>query len=221
MSTLTDSTLLPTFGNCFNTKDYSDCKIYFKKSNRTLQLHKFVICHQSVYFKTHFASETTEPSHSTVEIDEEDDERLLTDLLHAMYSSKLTINDSADIVPLLLLARKYKIISWMSQLDTHLAENINPTTVLQCLQLDLDTYTNIKQAFDAFIKQNADAILDGAAYLTLSKEHFTTMLGMLVNRDNQLKGFKAVQSWIEHDEEQRAAYSFSLSKLIKTLSTSN
>jgi hypothetical protein len=216
MSTLTDSTLTTTFGNCFNTRDYSDCKIIFKKSNKTLQLHKFVICHQSLYFKTHFASETTEPSHSTIEIDE-DDERLLTDLLHAMYSAKLTINDSADIVPLLLLARKYKIITWMSQLDKHLAENINATTVLQCLQLDLDTYANIKQAFHAFINENADAILDGDRYLKLNKDHFTTMLELLVNKDNQLKGFKAVQTWIEHDEEERAMHSFALSKLVKSV----
>src|SRR3989338_9470726 len=124
MNTLTDSTHVTTFGNSFNKNVYSDCKIIFKKSKTTLQLHKFVICQQSLFFETCFASTMIEGLQSTIEIEEEEDERLLTDLLRAMYTSKLTIKEPEDIVPLLLLAKKYEITPWIPQLDEYLSKNI-------------------------------------------------------------------------------------------------
>jgi hypothetical protein len=152
----------------------------------------------------------------TIQIEEEEDERLLTDILRAMYTSKLTITSTEDIVPLLLLAKKYEVASWVQQLDDHLAKNINATNALQCLHIDLEQHDKVKQSFNAYASQHANEILEKKSYVSLNEQLMSVMLGMLVNNNNQLQGFKAVQYWIDHDEEQRGGYCYALCKLVRS-----
>jgi hypothetical protein len=59
-----------------------------------------------------------------VQIEEDENEILLTSLLKAMYTSELSISDTNDIIPLLLLAKKYEISAWISQLFDHLSPTL-------------------------------------------------------------------------------------------------
>jgi hypothetical protein len=156
---------------------------------------------------------------STVQIEEDENEVLLTSLLKAMYTSELSISDTNDIIPLLLLAKKYEITAWISQLFDHLGDNINASNALQCLRLDLNMQPKMKQAVDAYIKQNANNILEERSYLTLDEDQFATVIEMLVNTSNKLQGYDAIQNWIEHDEEHRAGFSFALSKIVRIAAT--
>jgi hypothetical protein len=153
----------------------------------------------------------------TIQIEEEESERLLTSLLRAMYTSELSIESTEDIVPLLLLAKKYEVTTWIQQLEDDLSRNIDACW-LQCIHLDSE-HAKVKEAFQMYVSQYGTELLENKSYMSLNEEQLGTMLTLLVNDTNQIQGINAVQSWINHNEEERGGYSNALCELVRSANT--
>jgi hypothetical protein len=198
----------------FNNTLYSDCKVFFQKSETTICLHKNVVCSQSPFFQTFFATDV-EGKNNTLEIEEYEDQQLMTDLIKSMYVGEIPIRNNTDIVPLIPLAEKY-LPDWVPKLTEFLANNLNEENALQCMQLNLDNYPNIRNSFNSYIKMHANRIIDHKSFLNLELQQFQLILTSLVNNSTySSKGPEAVQAWIEYDVENRSSHCFALTKLMK------
>jgi len=200
----------------FNDKTISDCKLLFTKSETILFLHKFILMIESDFFKACFEHDTIESREGIVKIDQEDDEKLLTDLIKSLYTCHLEINDKKQVVPLILLAQKYKLNALIPVLIDHLISTMDCSNAVQCLHLDLeqDQFKTVKRAMKQRFEMSSDEILKGKTYFTLSVEQWMSVLEMLVHKYNDKSAFYAINSWIAEDVENRAQYCFALNSQI-------
>jgi len=207
----------------FNDKTISDCKLLFTKSETILFLHKFILMIESDFFKACFEHDTIESREGIVKIDQEDDEKLLTDLIKSLYTCHLEINDKKQVVPLILLAQKYKLNALIPVLIDHLISTMDCSNAVQCLHLDLeqDQFKTVKRAMKQRFEMSSDEILKGKTYFTLSVEQWMSVLEMLVHKYNDRNAFYAVNSWIKTDVENRAQYCFALISAIDKAARTN
>jgi len=193
-----------TLSQYFNKQELSDCTIRFPSTKSTLRGHKFILMAHSDFFKLCFQSGMKESTDNEIEID--DDERLVSILIQSLYCGTLSIPSNNDIVPLILLADKYQIVSLVPLLCNHYVKRMDSSNVMQGLDLDLDDskYSRVKARMQVLTQSVSDDILTQRSYLNLSVEKFMSALGLLVNRTNSLNAYDAVHAWIEKDEENRA-----------------
>ncbi len=207
--------------NLFNEEQYSDLKVVFPQSNHTLHLHRNIICSSSDFFKACLSHEMKESNEGgIVTMSEEDDEELMTEMFRACYRFEIDIpNDNTRIVPLIQLAQKYQFNSLLPTLVSHLVRNMDlKTNMLQCLHLDLDSDAQLKEVkkrLEVHLQKSSVKILEGNSYLTLDFLQWRNALQMMVNRENRLLAYDAIQSWIMFDAENRSAHSLVLSNMVK------
>jgi len=201
----------------FNNKNLSDCQILFTQSNTTLFSHKFILMASSDFFRACFELDVIESREGIVRIDQEDDEKLLTDLIKSLYTCHLVIEDKKDIVPTILLAQKYQLNELIPILTDHLISNMDRSNVLQCLHLDLENeqFKQVKQIMQQQLAASSDEILKGDSYLTLNVDEWICALEMLVHKGNALDVVLAINSWVEVDVEDRAQYCYALNSAVK------
>jgi hypothetical protein len=207
-------TLHYTNANLFNNKLYSDFSIVFK-SGIKLYAHKTIICQQSEFFRACFSSGMIETENNIVEIDAEEDEELFTILIKALYTEELTFTKDMNISALVQLAEKYMFSSWLGQLVNYLEHNITERNIFDCMNLNLEKYDGIKQAIQRHVNNSSEKILNQKLYLKWEAEQFEKMLQMMISKENVAIGLDCVHNWIEQDEESRAAYSYTLTKLVR------
>jgi hypothetical protein len=208
-STLTNAKQNEQIGNMFNKQEFSDCNVVFEKSGKTLSLHKIILCAQSDFFKTCFASGMMEAEKSTIHIAPEEDEKLITNLLEALYTSSLAV-DSADIMTLIMLTEKYLLTTWSEQLVDFLDTKATAEHALQCVQLNLDTHEQVKNVFEKYAVSILEDVLKQKEYLTLEAEQIIALIRLIVNNINSMDGLELAHSWIAHHEQDRAEYSYAL-----------
>jgi hypothetical protein len=151
-----------------------------------------------------------ETEQNTIVIEQDENEELITKLLESMYTGKLVITTS-NVVPFLLIAEKYLMTLWIPKLADYLSRSITLENAIQCLKLlNLEIYPSVKHA----LRQKANHILEAKSYLSFTAEQFITLIEVLTNATNGMKGIEALLSWIAHDEEERAGYSLAITRVI-------
>jgi hypothetical protein len=156
-----------------------------------------------------------ESAKSVIEI-EEDDEDLLTSLLKSLYTQEIGIESKKDIVSLLMLAEKYMLNNCAQRIAECLAQNISHANALQCLELDLDKYANVKESFSSYCVKNANIMLQGTSFLALDAGQISLLLSIIVNKTNGMKGIEVMTRWVEHNVEERSENTFSITKVVQT-----
>jgi hypothetical protein len=149
---------------------------------------------------------------NTIEVEE--DPILLTHLLEALYTYRLAIPDTRSIIPLLLLAEQYMLVQCKTSLVEFLLWNITKENAMDCLNLNMNTYPDIKRAFVKYCYQNSQTILEGDSFIPLDAEKMTILMGVLANRTHGMKCIEAKTRWIEHNTEERTVFSHALTKII-------
>ncbi len=206
-----------SFASLFNNQRYSDLKIRFPKSSNVLFAHRAVLCDASDFFKACFDHDAIESREGVVTLDEDDDEQLVNQLIKSLYFREIEIEDNTQIVPSILLAEKYQLRTLVPTLVSMLIDHLDlKRNILQCMQLPLENvaYKELRDKVQSMSVQHARTIFEGESYLMLSLDHLTTVLNVMVNRNNQMDAFEAVYRWIKYDEDNRKQYSLQLSQII-------
>jgi hypothetical protein len=183
-----------SFGPLFNTAEHSDCQVVFA-SGTTLHLHKIINCCQNDFFKSCFSSGMQESEHNKIIIDKDEDERLLTILIQTLYTAQLEC-ELSEIVDIIFTAEKYTFEHWVSLLSEHLSKNITENNALQCLQLNLEVNSIVKNGLKRFFANSSENILNEQSYLEMDPQVFPTVAEMLVTTNNGDKVQEAVHHWI-------------------------
>ena len=217
--------LSQTISQLFDSEQYSDLKVVFPKSNRTVHLHRNIICPSSEFFKACLSYDMKETSEGgVVTMSEDDDEESMTALFKACYHFEIEVpSDKTRIVPLIQSALKYQFDSMLPTLVQYLVKNIEvKTNVLQCLHLDLDNNVHlkpVKKRLQVELQHSAKKILEGDSYLTLGFHEWRNALQLMVHRENRAVAYDSIHSWIAVDVDNRCAYSFELLQIVKSAVT--
>jgi hypothetical protein len=202
--------------NSFNNPDsFPDFKIKFL-DDTTLLAHKCVLAGNSDYFKAMFTNGMAESQSNTVVI--EDDKITVTLLLEALYTGELKAPITEQIIPMVALAAKYQLPSCEKILIDHLQSHITMDTAVQCMELDStrEEYAKLIKTAKDVVQRHAAAILQGNTFLTMDIDKFHSLLDFSVSQNSLVQAYSALDSWIEHDEANRAGYSRALLKLINS-----
>ncbi len=166
-----------------------------------LYLHKTIICPQSDFFRACFSSGMKESTDNTIEIEDDEDERIVTLLIRALYANEIDINRKEDIVPLLVLAEKYQLKSWSSVLAEHLTQNFTVDTFFECLALNLDLFPTIARHVSLYRKSNFEDISNHKDCMSLSPEQLTVIISP-ISDDCIRKAVILINKWVEVDAER-------------------
>ncbi len=206
----------------FNVEESADYKIIFTTSGRVLHVHEFILSAHSEKFRALFSSGMKETETRTIPLYEEpDEEELVISLLRALYCNTLEICSPYDIVPLIGKADMLLLTEWEELLVDFLAKNMNEYNVLQSLSLK-EKHPSIEKATTRFltphpfgqINTTFEAILyhGVVGILNHNFEKFKEQLFKLSPYCSSDAVIFAVSQWVDHDVENRARYSFELSK---------
>ncbi len=78
---------------------------------------------------------------------------------------------------------------------------------------------SVKERLELELQNSSFEILKGNPYLTLNYHQWRNALLLMVNCENRLLAYDALQSWILFDVENRSSHSFELSNIVKSAVT--
>jgi hypothetical protein len=160
-----------------------------------------------------------EEATNTVEIEE--DERLFSALLRAMYTAKLDVEQVTDIVPLILLSEKYLIATWVPTLSKKLIKALSDQTAAQCIEsgLSIEKYEGLAAHLSFYLESKGEKLLGADWYLEYDRSLFESFIRYVVCKFNTLLGISLVLYWVKHNEDVRKKYSFELMEEVQNLSS--
>jgi hypothetical protein len=225
MSKINASNVFRSLGNGFNNKStFPDVHFLFKTSKNVVYAHKFILSQNSECLQACFNSNMTESTSNQIIIDdEEDDERLFTNMIQCMYTGELLIESQKDIVPLLCLVDKYQIIALERLLADYLADNLDSDNVLECWRLDSgkEEYEKLFDRVKKYMLVHSRNVLRQDTHISLDYHVWYDILSVLVTSTTADIAYDAMERWIDYDEENRCQYSYALLKLINSRKKEN
>lgn len=208
--------LLANLKHVFNNPDmYTDCRLVFNKTGNVIYCHKFILSLNSEFFKVCFQCQMQEALSDTIEIEE--DEAIFTHLIESFYSGRLVVKHKVWIIPLLVMAGKYQVPDLELPLAKQLTSSLSIHNVLHCWQLDSENpvFDQLFTCVKAFMASHSRQLLEGDSFLELDIDVWSHILSSLVSDSGSYElAINAIDRWIEHNEDERAQYSYALIKTI-------
>jgi hypothetical protein len=154
----------------FNNPQFSDFKIRFTQSGKKLYVHRAILSASSAVFSTMLNSGLMESVSSEMEVDEDEDEELLTNLIHSVYCGDILVPSEEKVVAMINLAAKYEL-ELEKDLIVHLSKIVSKQNVATVFELDETRVStqNLLVTVKDFMKENY-------CYLGLCLDQFRSFL---------------------------------------------
>jgi len=204
----------------FNQEEFSDFQIKFSSSGNTLFVHRVILAKGSEFFDVCLHSQMKESLVQTMDIDDTlEDEKLFTEMIKSLYTGKVELSETSSLVPLLKMAGKYGIASLEKELANYLQDHLTDENLLSCYTLDSSSLKlqELFQRVRSRLNFKAQELLSSNKIVELDYFVIHQILSDMSSPSLLSLSLDTVVRWIEHDEHNRAQYTFPLTKLINGL----
>ncbi|XP_048401476.1 kelch repeat and BTB domain-containing protein 4 [Stegostoma tigrinum] len=197
---------------CLEDRLFADVTISVE--GKEFQLHRLVLSAQSCFFRSMFTSNLKEAHNDVIELKDVNASvfQLLVDYIYR-GTVKLRVEDLQETYE---VADMYQLTSLFEECSRFLARTVDIRNCLQVMWLadqhsDLKLYTAAKQCAKTHLSQ----LHKTEDFVKLPVRLFTDIIKDGV--PSSQKPAKAIETWIDHNKEERAQYSENLTSSLKEI----